>query len=87
MNPGRSFERAGCRVDIECSAEASDRIRSISVGGVNRSKITPEGVSILIKDGTPPEKLVLEIMKNTPVAGFRIRPPDLSEVFRMLEGM
>jgi ABC-type multidrug transport system ATPase subunit len=86
-NPGKLISRAGSCVDIECSPGVSGHVMSMLEKSeeINRMEITPGGLSVFIKEGTRAEKLVMDIMKNSQVSGFRIRPPDLSEVFTMLE--
>ncbi len=88
-NPGKLIGRAGCCVDLECSPGISGHIASEIQksfnGGINRTEITSSGLSVFIKEGTKPEKLAMDIMKNYTVSGFRIRPPDISEIFSMLE--
>ena len=85
--PGALIENSGCCIDIECADEISEKIMPMMERkeGLVRLEKNSVGLSIFIKGVPMPEKIVLDIMNDVPITGFRIRPPDLAEVFKFLE--
>ncbi len=87
-SPARLIARAGSCLDIECGAGSMNKAVSILTGieGVIRIDETPFGLSVFINNRVLPDDLILAVLKAVPINGFLIRPPDLAEVFRVLEG-
>ncbi len=85
--PGILIERAGRCLDIECKAENSAEIMSLleKTEGIVRMEKTPIGLTIFMNGISKPEKLIMDVMNSVKINSFRIRPPDLAEVFSALE--
>ncbi len=86
-SPDSLIARAGSCLDIECDAGQAAKIISELKNSKDIIRIdqTPAGLSIFLKGNLKSDNIVLTILKTVPISGFRIRPPDLAEVFRSLE--
>jgi ABC-2 type transport system ATP-binding protein len=86
-SPQGLIERAGRCVDLECGPEAALELRGSLVGdpAVARVELTEAGLTLYVKRGSPAEAVARRAMDQVPVTGFRVRSPDLAEVFRALD--
>lgn len=85
--PEALLARAGRCVELTCEAGAADRVRDaiLEEAGVLRTERAETGVIAYLGRGGSPEALVRRAMQAAPLAGFRIRSPNLVEVFRALD--
>ncbi len=85
--PEKLLAKVGVCIDIVCEEinlkEGIDKIKAII--GVIRVEKTSEGVSVFFKGDIPQDDIVHVIMGVLPIKGFKLRSPDLSEVFLLLE--
>jgi len=85
-SPGGLIERAGRCVDLECSRQAAVELRGSLEGDpvVTRTELTESGLTLYVGRGGPAEAVARRAMDRVHVTGFRVRSPDLVEVFRSL---
>jgi ABC-2 type transport system ATP-binding protein len=85
--PGALVARAGSCIDITCNEDATKRIMEAVAQkeGIIRTEKTPSGVSLFLTSATIPEKIMQLLLQTTHVDGFRVRAPDLAEVFNTIE--
>ncbi len=79
--------RAGNCIDLEYADEDRSSLTQVisdEEGVISISSI-PGGVTIFIKRETQAKDLINRIMQAVRVEGFRVRAPDLAEVFKSLE--
>jgi ABC-2 type transport system ATP-binding protein len=84
--PEGLLERAGRCIDLECSQLSAAKLEPV-LGrqlGVIRVEVTESGLTLFVERGRSPEALVRQAMDEAPVTGFRVRSPDLAEVFKVL---
>ena len=81
--------KSGYCIDLECDKEGCQRIKQVlaSESSVLRTEESPSGLSIFIKQGATHEPILSLILKSNPIESFRIRAPDLAEVFNTLKEM
>jgi ABC-2 type transport system ATP-binding protein len=86
--PRALLARAGRCIELECDDDQAPGLRAALTGspGVLRVEAGEPGLVVYIDGATAPEDVVRKAMQTTPLTGFRIRSPDLVEVFRALEG-
>jgi ABC-2 type transport system ATP-binding protein len=79
---------AGLCVELECAVEQAPALRAALEGspGVLRVEAAPLGLTVYVDASAPPEDVVRRAIQASPLTGFRIRSPDLVEVFRALDG-
>ena len=86
--PADILERTGRCVDIDCSPAAAgviiDAVRAIpTVAEISRAE---SGLTIRLGAGGDPDEVVAVALASRAVEGFRVRAPDLLEVFQSLAG-
>jgi ABC-2 type transport system ATP-binding protein len=86
-SPQKLIEKTGHSLDIESSKESAEKIANVlkKTEGVIRVETIPSGLSVFIKGDTVQDTIINTIIKTAPVNGFRFRPADLAEVFKMLK--
>lgn len=84
--PAALLARAGRCLELECPQEAAGRLQAVLSGNpaVLRTAIGEGGITLYLNGRSNPEALVREALVVAPLSGFRVRPPDLVEVFRAL---
>ena len=88
-SPDKLVSRAGCCLDIECK---SDSVKAISseltqTAGVLRIEKTSVGLSVFLAGDVVTDSVTRVVLETAPIKGFRLRAPDLAEVFRVLESV
>ncbi|HLH71147.1 MAG TPA: ABC transporter ATP-binding protein [Candidatus Dormibacteraeota bacterium] len=85
--PEGLIARAGRCVDLEVEARWRERLRGVLARepSVLRVEVTDPGLTVSVRGPEAPDALVRRAMDVAPLRGFRLRPPDLAEVLRMLE--
>ncbi len=78
--------RAGRSVDLDVAEEWREPLRRALAGGpgAQRIEVTQVGLTVSVERGRTPEAIVRLAMDTAPLAGFKIRSPNLAEVFRAL---
>jgi ABC-2 type transport system ATP-binding protein len=86
-SPESLLLRAGNCLDVECEDDARHSITDVlsDEHGVLSVSPIPGGLTVFIKRETVAKELIDRIMQTVRVAGFRVRYPDLAEVFKSLE--
>jgi ABC-2 type transport system ATP-binding protein len=84
--PDALMARAGRSVDLDVAERWRERLRTELEGDpdVLRVDTTQAGLTVSVERGRMPEAVVRRAMDLVPLAGFKIRSPDLAEVFRAL---
>ncbi|HSR26171.1 MAG TPA: ABC transporter ATP-binding protein [Candidatus Eisenbacteria bacterium] len=84
--PAALVARAGRSVELDVADRWRERLRAELAGDpyVRGIETTRGGLSISVERGRRPETIVRRAMDLAPVAGFRIRSPDLAAVLRAL---
>jgi len=82
--PSELVKRAGSCIDIECDEKTAKRIASnVSyVKQIVRVELTLSGVSLFLAKGANPEEVMPGFSQYGSIRGFRLRAPDLMEVFK-----
>ncbi len=85
--PQALIGRVGSCIDLTCTKEESTKLTKElkEVTDIIRVDETPSGVSIFVKGNTIPEKVINIAAKHTHLNEFRVRAPDLAEVFNALQ--
>ena len=88
-SPDKLVSRAGCCLDIECK---SDSVKAISseltqMAGVLRIEKTSVGLSVFLAGDVVTDSVTRVVLETATIKGFRLRAPDLAEVFRVLESV
>ena len=85
--PQELLTRTGFCLDIQSEQTAIKSITHLlgNHQGVLRIDRTPSGVSVFLSGETIPDHIIRLIVQTTHIEGFRVRPPDLAEVFKTLE--
>jgi ABC-2 type transport system ATP-binding protein len=86
-SPADLIEKTGSCLDIDCDEHASKAITKVlhSLDGVLRIDKTLSGISLFLKQKSLEKQIMDRIMKQVHIEGFRLRSPDLAEVFKALE--
>jgi hypothetical protein len=86
-SPDKLVARAGCCLDIECKSNSVKAILSelTQTVGVLRIEKTSVGLSVFLTGDVVPDSVTRVVLETAPIKGFRLRAPDLAEVFRSLE--
>jgi len=73
-------------LDLECAPEAARALAPtlLAKPGVKRSEESPSGLTLYLAAEADPDALVRDAMAATPLAGFKLRAPDLAELIRLL---
>lgn len=82
--PRDLVRRTGSCIDIECDEATARRIVSgfTNAGQVIRADLTLSGVSLFLNKGASSDEVLRELTHYGEVEGYRLRAPDLSEVFK-----
>jgi len=86
-SPAELVSRAGCCLDIECKSQAIEAISVAlnQVAGVLRFDKTATGLSVFLAGNIVPDRITRIVLETASIEGFRVRAPDLAEVFRALD--
>jgi len=84
--PAALVARAGRCLELDCTPERASHLKAVLRGhpGVLRTEVGEAGLTVYVNGHTTPEVLVSEMMVDGALQGFRLRSPDLVEVFRAL---
>jgi ABC-2 type transport system ATP-binding protein len=87
-SPAALTALAGGCLELECTPERAREIQRAFERdpAVFRTEIADSGLTVYFDRRSPPEELVGKAMATSSVQGFRVRSPDLVEVFRAVEG-
>ena len=82
--PRELVRRTGSCIDVECDEPTAQKIASglIEVKQVIRAEVTLSGVSLFLARGARPDEVMGQFSRYGSIEGFRLRAPDLSEVFK-----
>ncbi len=82
--PRELVMRTGSCIDVDCDEQTAKRIASGLTGArqVTRTDLTLSGISLFLARGTKPDEVLREFASYGGIEGFRLRAPDLSEVFK-----
>ncbi len=86
--PDLLVARAGHCLDVECEDDEAESIVETLSGktaGVMRIDKIPGGLSVFLHGQAVSKDIMNLILQNSHVSGFRMRAPDLVEVFRSLD--
>lgn len=85
--PEELVSRAGYCLDISCNEQECEKIKEILQKETDVLLVdqTLSGLSVFLKPGSSQEPLMDTVLKNAHIEGFRVRSPDLIEVFKALE--
>ena len=85
--PEALLTRTGFCLDIQSAQSAIKSITHLlgNHQGVLRIDRTPSGLSVFLSGETIPDDIVRLVVQTAHIEGFRVRPPDLAEVFKTLE--
>ena len=83
-DPHELVKRTGSCIDVDCDEQTAKRIASSveKVKQVIRTDLTLSGISLFLARGAKPDEVLREIEEFGSIEGFRLRAPDLSEVFK-----
>ena len=86
-SPEALVTRTGNCLDVECGEQAGRSIAEALGGfaGVSRIDQVPSGLSVFLRGETMPRDMMSVILGTADIEGFRVRAPDLAEVFKSLE--
>jgi ABC-2 type transport system ATP-binding protein len=86
-SPEALLSRAGNCIDVECQDEGRDSIIEAvrDFSGVLGVSHMPGGLTVFIGRETISKDVMKLIMQTQQIEGFRVRAPDLAEVFKSLE--
>ncbi|HXW36403.1 MAG TPA: ATP-binding cassette domain-containing protein [Nitrososphaerales archaeon] len=84
--PRELVRRTGSCIDVDCDSQTAKTIASGVAGmkQVVRADLTLSGVSLFLDKGANPDEVVRGLAAYGGIEGFRLRAPDLSEVFKSL---
>jgi ABC-2 type transport system ATP-binding protein len=84
--PEALIARAGRAVELDVADGWRERLRAVLAGDprVQRIEATRAGLAVSMERGRTPEEIVRRAMDVAPLAGFRVRAPDLAAVLRAL---
>jgi len=85
--PEALLTRTGFCLDIQSEQGAIKSIIHVlgQHPGVLRIDRTPSGLSVFLSGETVPDHIIRLVVQTAHIEGFRVRPPDLAEVFKTLE--
>ena len=86
--PDALVSRAGHCLDVECDETEVEPIRSRLEEhrtGILRIEKNPGGLTVFLHGQTVSKDIINLILQNSQASGFRLRAPDLVEVFRSLD--
>src|SRR5262249_42001522 len=84
--PAGLLARAGRSVDLDVADGHRERLRASLAGDPAILRMGPAraGLPVAVERGRPPEAVVRRAMAAAPLAGFKVRSPDLAEVLHAL---
>ena len=82
--PRELVKRTGSCIDIDCDEQTAKHIASEvkDTEHVIRVDLTLSGISLFLAKGAKPDEVLRKFTEHGGVEGFRMRAPDLSEVFK-----
>jgi len=82
--PRELVMRTGSCIDLDCDEQTAKRIALgvAGTGGAIRADLTLSGISLFLARGAKPDEVLREFSSYGSIEAFRLRAPDLSEVFR-----
>lgn len=82
--PHELVKRTGSCIDLECDEPTARRIAQSTAGSdqVLRAELTLTGLSLFLDRGAKPNEVLRAFVDQGSIEGFRLRGPDLSEVFK-----
>jgi ABC-2 type transport system ATP-binding protein len=82
--PKELVRRTGSCIDLECDEPTAKRIATnvTNVPQVVRADITLSGVSLFLARDIKPDEVMRDYVERESIEAFRLRGPDLSEVFK-----
>jgi ABC-2 type transport system ATP-binding protein len=85
-SPSSLASRAGRCLEIECDAYSASQIASSLKGSpdILRTELCDFGLRVYLAVHVNPEKVVHNMLGVSAFEGFRVRAPDLAEIFRSL---
>lgn len=86
--PENLIARAGQCLDVECREEVANAIAENlcqNAAGVLRVDRVPGGLTVVLPGEAVSSDVVKIVMQNSQISGFRLRAPDLVEVFKSLD--
>jgi len=85
--PDKLLARIGGCIDVECEDQARQSITEVlgNVTGVLRINEMPGGLTVFLQREALAKGVINLIIQNVQIEGFRVRAPDLAEVFKALE--
>ncbi len=86
-SPTDLINRVGSCLDIYCQEKEAKKIATqlAKESSVIRTDHTATGLSIFLKGSVVPEAIVTGILKHASISEFRLRSPDLAEVFKAIQ--
>ena len=84
--PRELVRRTGSCIDIDCDQSVAMSIASGATGLVQviRAEVTLSGISLFLDKGADPDEVLRRFASVGRIEGFRLRAPDLSEIFKSL---
>jgi ABC-2 type transport system ATP-binding protein len=86
--PESLIARAGHCLDVECRDDESQSISETlgkNIEGILRVDKIPGGLTVVLNRQAVSKDIMNVILKNSEASGFRLRAPDLVEVFKSLD--
>lgn len=86
--PDALLARAGHCLDVECSENEIDPITTSlekHKAGILRVERIPGGLTVFLHGQTVSKDIINLILQNSQASGFRLRAPDLVEIFKSLD--
>lgn len=86
-SPTDLVNRVGSCLDIYCQEKEAKKIAThlAKEPYVIRTDLTATGLSIFLQGSVVPEAIVTSIMKHASISEFKLRAPDLAEVFKAIQ--
>lgn len=86
-SPAKLIARAGFCIDIECNEQTRNQITLDVSKEEGLIKIDPNstGLTIFMKSSSSEKHIMTTLLKKNSISGFRVRSPDLAEVFKIFE--
>lgn len=85
--PEQLIMQTGSCLDIDCDVQAKETIIKLLADStiIKRIEPTASGISLFLEGNALPDDLLRTVLQTTAITGFRVRPPDLAEVFHTLK--
>jgi len=87
-DPAQLLARTGRCVELDCPPELVAEMRAAvdSLAGVQRIAVADFGLTVYLEPAASPDEVAAVALQTGHVHGFRVRAPDLVEVFHALMG-